>query len=183
MFKDFKAPTPAATIPHPLPEGIDGVRRLIGATHSETHRALVTLCGFCGCRVSEAISVRASNFDLYTMLLEIRGKGDKVRHVPVSPEAWEHLAGPVLKSRIAGDKLVVNILDRNARAVVTKLGERAGLIRHISSHDLRATFATAVHDKTHDLKLVQELLGHSTSKTTEGYVLTRLEKMRSAVVL
>lgn len=183
MFKDFIAPTPAATIPHPLPEGIEGVRRLINTAQSDTHKALVALCGFCGCRISEAISVRPSNFKLHSMLLEIRGKGDKSRLVPVSPEAWQHLAGPVLKASMENDRKVVNILDRNARAVITKLGERSGLSRHISSHDLRATFATAVNDKTGDIRLVQELLGHASVSSTEIYVKVRLEKMRNAVML
>lgn len=183
MFQNFKAPTPAATIPHPLPEGIAGVRRLIDKAQVDAHKALIALCGLCGCRISEAISVRPSDFDLHNMILKIRGKGDKSRNVPISPEAWEYLAVPVLKSSMEGNRPVVGILDRNARAVITRLGERCNLARHISSQDLRATFATAVYDKTQDVRLVQELLGHSNSKTTEGYIGVMVDKMRGAVVL
>jgi integrase/recombinase XerD len=117
------------------------------------------------------------------MVLTIRGKGDKTRLVPISEAAWGVLFRPVAEAFVDGDREVVGLRDRFARRCVTDLGERAGLRRRISSHDLRSTFATEVFNKTLDIRLVQELLGHASVSTTELYTLVDFEKMRSAVEL
>ena len=67
--------------------------------------------------------------------------------------------------------------DRSARALITRLGERAGLRRAIASHDLRATFATEVYNRTRDMRLVQELLGHSRLSTTQKYTQVSLSDL------
>lgn len=181
MLADYSAPTAARAMPHPLPEGVEGVRRLIDCARAENQRSLIALCGLCGCRVGEALSIRPSHFDMTNMLLTIPGKGEKTRIVPVSNFAWEVLATPVGRAFIEGDREVVGLRDRFARRVITTLGERAGLKRAISSHDLRATFATEAYNLTKDIRAVQELLGHATSKQTEVYTLASLEAMRQAV--
>lgn len=183
MLKEYSAPTPAKGQPHPLPEGIEGVERLIIVARKEPQKALIALCGLCGCRVSEALGVRPSHLNLNEMILTIHGKGDKERWVPVSSKAWNAMAMSVTHAMILGDTPVVGIKDRFARRVITDLGTRAGLQRRISSHDLRATFATAIYDRTQDIRLVQELLGHSSVETTQLYTGVKLNKMREAVDL
>lgn len=181
ILRDYSIPTPAKGTPHPLPEGMEGVRRLIAATRNEKQQALIALCGYCGLRVSEALSVRPDDLDLHEMLLTIRGKGDKSRVVPVSSVCWSVIAVPYTRAACEGGREVVSLKDRFARRVITDLGRKAGLQRPIASHDLRATFATYIYDKTRDLRLVQELLGHSSSQTTEIYTLVGTKKMREAV--
>jgi site-specific recombinase XerD len=183
MLDEYSAPTPAKGIPHPLPEGFDGVTRMVNAANNERQQALITLCGMLGCRVAEALAVKASDFDLNNMTLSIRGKGDKTRIVPISPRAWEILSLPVTRAYVAGDGEVVGLRDRFARRVITDLGIRAGLQRRVSSHDLRATFGSAVYNKTLDLRVTQELLGHASSATTELYTGISMDKMRGAVEL
>lgn len=183
LFEDYSAPTPARGKPHPLPEGIEGVRRMIAYAHCDRHAALIALCGLCGLRIGEALKVRPSHFDLNEMTLVIYGKGDKERVVPVSETAWEVLQVPVTRAFVEHDALVVGLRDRYARAVVTRLALHAGLRRRVSSHDLRATFATAVYDKTLDQRLVQELLGHTSGTTTEIYTQRTIPQMRSGVEL
>jgi site-specific recombinase XerD len=184
MFSDYIAPIPARGQPHPLPEGLDGVLRLLAVTKNQKQRALIALCALCGCRVSEALSIREQDFDLIEMLLTIRGKGDKFRVVPVSEAAWSILAESVTRARVTGcTEPIVGLKDRFARRIITELGERAGLKRRISSHDLRATFATEVYNKTLDIRVVQELLGHSSSQTTETYTAKTMNEMRRAVEL
>jgi len=177
---EYSAPTPAKGQPHPLPEGIEGVYRLIENARNERQKALVALCGLCGLRVSEALSIRATDFDLTNMVLTVRGKGDKTRIIPVSSRAWQILASPVTRAWLAGIP-VVGLKDRFARRVITELGIKAGLQRPIASHDLRATFATAVYDQCLDQRIVQELLGHANGATTEIYIGRSAEQMRKAV--
>jgi integrase/recombinase XerD len=183
VLGDYSAPTPTRGNPHPLPEGIEGVKRLIAATDNEKQRALLALCGFCGLRVAEALAVRPSDFNLEQMTLKIRGKGDRERIVPVSSAAWEVLSIPVTRAFTEGNRPVVQLKDRFARRIITDLGVKAGLERSISSHDLRSTFATAVFDKTLDIRVTQELLGHASVETTQLYTQVTLGKMRAAVEL
>jgi site-specific recombinase XerD len=183
VLDDYSTPTPAKSIPHPLPEGVDGVRRLIYASRNESEASLVALCGLLGCRVAEALAVVPSDFNLEEMTLSIRGKGDKTRIVPISPEAWDVMVMTVTRAFCNGGAPVVGMTDRRARRTITRLGVKASLRRHISSHDLRATFATEVYNKTMDIRLVQELLGHSSVETTQGYTGIQMSKMREGVAL
>lgn len=181
LLDEYIPPVPAKGIPHPLPEGIDGIYRLISVARSEQHKALIALCGLCGCRIGEALSVRPADFNLTEMTLRIRGKGDKTRIVPIGSHAWEILQSPVTRAFIDGGTEVVGLKDRFARRVVTSLGVRAGLRRSIASHDLRATFGTEIYNQTLDVRLVQELLGHANVATTELYTGIDSAKMRAAV--
>lgn len=182
-FEDYSAPTPLPAKPHPLPEGIEGVKRMILIAEDPRHASLVALCGLMGLRVAEALTVKPSNFNTERMTLVIRGKGDKEREIPVSHQAWEILQGRVLRAFIAGDEPIVNMCDRTARSTITGLGVKAGICRRVSSHDLRATFGTEVYNNTKDLRLVQILLGHASSRQTEGYVGVSDSALRAGVEL
>lgn len=176
---EYSGPSAAQALPHPLPEGIDGVRRLIAVARQPHHRAYIALCGLAGLRNGEALAAVASDFDLREMWLKVRGKGDVEREVPISDEAWDSIATPLVKSY--GRGTVVGLHDRYARRLVTELGVRAGLMRPISSHDLRGTFATATMNKTGNIKLVQALLGHASIQTTQIYIGAAKAQLREAV--
>lgn len=180
-LKDYIAPVPAKGVPHPIPEGPAGVERMIRRARSAEEEALIALCGMVGCRVGEALSVRPKDFDLHNMTLTIRGKGDKERVVPLSRNAWSHLCNRLTQRFDRPSDPIITLQDRTARSCVTRLGRQAGLQRRVSSHDLRATFATAVYDHTQDLRVTQELLGHSNSATTEIYTGISMNKMKGAV--
>jgi site-specific recombinase XerD len=120
-------------------------------------------------------------FDLENMLVEIRGKGDKTRTVPLSTEAWNNVVSAYAMAATTIDHRLVTYQDRFARQAVTNLGNRV-LHRKVSSHDLRATFATAAMDAGANLRTVQELLGHASSETTELYTAVRMDQMRKAVL-
>lgn len=182
ILDEYILPKGTRPMPHPLPEGVEGVRKLISIAKRDEHKALIALCGLAGCRISEARSIDPASFELSKMLLTIRGKGDKTRVVPISPEAWEVLEKNVIRAFVNRTNLVT-LTDRAARNVITTLGERAGLKRHISSHDLRATFGTEVYYKTGDIRLVQELLGHANVTQTEVYIGVAGNKLREAVEL
>lgn len=183
VLEEYIAPTPGKTIPHPLPEGLDGVQRMISCAKNHEQAALVAFGGEVGLRISESLSCTTENFDLHSMLLTIRGKGDKTRTVPVSERAWDHLMPAYALAMTKPDKRLVSYKDRFARQIVTNLGSRASLKRPVSSHDLRATFATALLDSGANLRIVQELLGHASSETTEIYTGVTMDSMRKAVEL
>lgn len=182
-LEDYTLPTPARPQPHPIDEGIDGVVAMLEASRQENHRALVALCGFAGLRVSEALAVRPTDIDYHARTLTVRGKGDRQRIVPLSDKAWLAIIPAAVNAAAFSRQFVVGISDRTARRLLNSLGERAGLAAHVSSHDLRATFATAAYDKSLNLRAVQELLGHASPTTTQVYTRISMNTMRDAADL
>lgn len=180
LLLDYKAPTPARGQPHPLPEGLEGVQRMIDVTRNAEQRALVALCGFAGLRVGEALAMKTSWLDPHTMFLTIRGKGDKSRRVPISPRVWD-LISEAFTLAMVGDGKLIHYQDRSARKCITALGVKASLSRKVASHDLRATFATEVYNSCGNQRIVQELLGHASGSTTEVYIGVRQTAMIEAV--
>lgn len=153
----------------------------VATTHEQ--RAMCVLTGLCGLRISEAMDCELSWLDLHEMTLRVRGKGDKTRYVPVSKIAWSILSGRHAEVLLSGGTRYITCEERNARDTITRLAKRASLSRRVASHDLRATFATAVYDRTKDPRVVQELLGHASLTTTQIYIGVTMKAMREAVEL
>lgn len=181
VLEDYIAPTPARSMPHPLPELEEGLDRMISVAKNPQQVALVTLGGFVGCRISESLAVDLHNLDLASRTLLIRGKGDKERVVPLSDKAVELLQDSIIEAVVKPDHKLVSYQDRFARQVIKNLGIRAGLQREVASHDLRATYATIILSRTNNIRLVQELLGHASVATTEVYTGISMNQMREAV--
>jgi len=182
ILDDYMPPHTARGIAHPISEGKDGLLRMIDAASNPEQKALVSLTGLIGCRISEARDTRPSWFNLHDMTVSIRGKGDKTRIVPVSDEAWAAISECYAEAILRGnDSCLITYSDRPARRVITALGERAKLSRPIASHDMRHTFATLVFERTRNIRLVQELLGHGNVTTTEIYTGVNEAALREAV--
>lgn len=178
FLASYRSPKPAPATPHPIPEGIEGVRKMIKSTRNPRHRALCALTGLLGLRVNEAINVRADDFTTRTVMIDgqpitvrelrvVYGKGGRQRDVPVSDAVWAHLERAVMIA--PPGRPIVPLTNRGARAAITRHGRNAKLSRRVSSHDMRATLATAAYDNSKDLRAVQEVLGHANSKTTQVY--------------
>lgn len=183
ILREYAAPTAAAPTPHPLPRLEEDLDTLMAVTESQNDRILLTLLGRFGLRISEARAVQPVHFDISEMVLSVHGKGEKTRHLPVAERAWDTLC-PVVVDRWTSGRAnypIIEISDRTARDRVTRLGVKAGISRSISSHDLRATFATVIYNKTKDIELVRGLLGHASVTQTQVYLGISMSAMREAV--
>jgi integrase/recombinase XerC len=179
FLASYRPPTGARALPHPLADGMDGVLALHEAARTPEHKALVVLCGMLGLRISEALAVRTTDISAgTTRTLTVHGKGDKLRLVPVSDKVYELLAVPFILALGRPSKRLVPLSDSAARGALVRTGKRIGL--KVASHDLRMTFGTAAYGRSNDLRAVQELLGHSSSKTTELYTHVPMENMAAA---
>ena len=181
----YRLPTPKKMTPHPLVGGMDDVRKMIAVSDNIRHQALIILQGFGGMRVTEALSVDAEHINVREGTIEVRGKGDKGRIVPFDPKssAWRVIRS-LAESTPEGP--IIGLSDRGARNAVTEAGRKAGVRAYgkdsVSSHDLRATAATALYVVSgHNIRLVQEFLGHANVKQTEVYVGVSREQFTSAV--
>lgn len=163
--------------PHPLPGLDEDLVRMIDATHRQDLRALVALQGFCGLRVSEAITCVPNDFNLEAMKLTVYGKGGKKRIVPISDRAWSVLVVSIAE-RINSNRPLVPFGRRNASKLITELGAKIGI--KASTHDLRATYATKALEACGNIHTVAVLLGHADVKTTMVYVRANEESMRKA---
>lgn len=177
---EYRAPTPAASLPHPLPGKLVDLERLVAVAANREQEALIGACGFIGLRVAEALSFHIDWLDAHDMVLRVRGKGDKERYVPVSPRAWRTISGAFVDA-MHGDGYLIHYQDRSARKAITSMGRRAGIQRAISSHDLRATYATIMSDNGTPIRVIQELLGHASVTTTQVYTGVDMESMKEAV--
>lgn len=182
-LSNYRSPKVAPGQPHPLPGGMDDVRRMADATKRPHHKALIGLCGMLGLRVSEALSVTAESFSEAEgeLLLTVRGKGDKTRQVPVTNGVFIVLTPAYIESFNNPCRRLVPLADRSARAFLTRVGVKVGVGRPIASHDFRHTFATAAYAKTKDIRAVQDLLGHASSDTTQVYTGISMATKRDAV--
>lgn len=182
ILADYVAPEPARGMAHPIREGKDGLMRMIAQARNAEQSAIISLTGLAGCRIGEARAARPSWFNVHDMTVTIRGKGDKTRVVPLSTDAWATVSEALIEAKMRGENsLLINYSDRPARKVVTALGQKAGLSRAVSSHDMRHTFGSLVFDKTRNIRVTQELLGHGNSSTTEIYTGVTEAAMREAV--
>lgn len=183
-LKDYKCPPMPLPVPHPLPGGMDSVKEML-AYESGDGKFATALCAYAGLRIDEAVTIerqhvqiRSNGASRYTVLV-IQGKGDREREVPVSDALADVLTEMPSKGRL------VSLTNRGARAAITRIAHRSGVEgphgSKVSSHDLRATFATAVYNKTHNIILVKNLLGHSSVKTTQLYIGGNVDETRQAV--
>ena len=178
LLVGYRVPRPARPVPHPIPEGMVGVRAMLSAATEPRHAALIALCGLCGLRVSEARSVKRGDVSDQAGTVTVRGKGDRERIVPLSTAARAALAPALAKLSHPSDT-VVPMSDRGARAYITRLGQQV-LGHDVASHDLRATVATAAAHGN-DIRVVQELLGHADLATTQVYTDVTQDEIREAL--
>lgn len=181
----YKKPVAKKPVPHPLNDGMEAIRSMMNVAKNSTQRTLVALQGFGGMRIAEALSVTVADVNTRTGVITVRGKGDKERDIPFNLEGD---AFTVILDRIqaVGTGKLVDMPDRTARYTITALAKKAGVSSYtkqaVSSHDLRATAATSLYVSSgHDIRLVQEFLGHSSTAQTEVYVGVSKERFAAAV--
>lgn len=199
---DVVAEVPLAPGRRDLPKALttDQVLRLIGACPDGEgagpldlrDRALVELLYSTGARISEVTDLDRDDIDRNNGLLRVRGKGGKERILPVGAPALDALdayltrARPALaqRSRHGADAAALLLTSRGGRLsrqagykIVSAAAERAG-IGEISPHSLRHSFATHLLTGGADVRVVQELLGHSSVSTTQIYTKVTSDLLR-----
>jgi len=173
--RQIRAPRPSRKLVSFLP--IDETVALMDARlprASARDAAIVELLYASGLRVSELVGLDLHDVDLVGMTVRVLGKGGKERIVPFGGAADRALrahlgergaaAGAVFLNR-RGGRLTV----RSVHTIVHRRAAAAGIGRRVSPHTLRHTFATHLLDSGADLRMIQELLGHSRLSTTQRY--------------
>jgi integrase/recombinase XerD len=149
--------------------------RLVEALENPKHRALLMLLYSAGLRVSEAVRLRPEDLDPGRMLIHVRGgKGRKDRYTLLSERALAALRAYAAEYQpniwlFPGSRPSRHLDVRTAQRIVENARARAGVIGRASPHTLRHSFATHLLEAGTDLRYIQELLGHASTRTTEIY--------------
>ena len=163
--------------------------RMLNAARTTNYRDYVLLAVMAGCGLREAEVVNVRIGDLREVgdeqiLLRVRGKGDKIRNVPLSPQLWQliqrfvlltkrsfnsHIDArkPLFLSRVGKDKTLTT---RSVQNIVKKYVRAAGITKAISPHSIRHTVGTNMAINEAPLLVIQQFLGHSDPKTTLRYI-------------
>ena len=152
-------------------------------------RLIVSMLYGTGLRRSELISLNISSLDLSRKVLSVRGKGDKMREIPLTSSLCQEIslylsaaawmlgegssATPLLRT-LSGGRLYPVYCDR---AVKQELGGE--VTGQKSPHILRHTLATELLEEGADLNSIKELLGHSSLAATQVYTHNSIERLRS----
>ena len=193
---DAAARLKAPKVNRPLPTVVKGERAGVlveAGTADDAHpaeylrdRAMLELLYATGIRVGELTGLNLGDVDLARGLAQVTGKGDKQRVVPFGEEAaaavseWLEFG----RAELAGDTQGMfvgsrggRIDQRQVRRIVERAGQRAG-VEHVSPHTLRHTTATHMLEGGADLRVVQEMLGHTSLQTTQIYTHVSAQRLK-----
>lgn len=161
----------------PVILSIKEVEELIASTINLKHKAIIMLAYSSGLRRQEIQQIKPSAIDSSRMQVHVvQGKGKKDRYTILSPKALEVLRlyykyeRPSCYLFEAQGKKGKQLADATLNCIVKKLAAKAGIKKQVSFHTLRHCFATHLLEKGVNLKLIQQLMGHASIKTTSGYL-------------
>ncbi|WP_299601153.1 site-specific tyrosine recombinase XerD [uncultured Aquimarina sp.] len=194
LFEDYRETNPMDLIEAPkigrkLPdtlslEEIDLIISKVDLSKAEgeRNRAIIETLYGCGLRVSELINLKLSDLFFEEGFINVTGKGDKQRFVPIGDITQKYIN--IYKDEIRNhlniqsgheDTLFLNRRGKQlTRAmiftIVKRLVEKAGIQKNISPHTFRHSFATHLLENGADLRAIQLMLGHESITTTEIYM-------------
>ena len=176
-------------LPKKLPKvmTIEELKIILNNDLNKEEKLIIELLYGCGLRVSELVNLKLNNVDINSKYIQCYGKGSKERIVPFGKKAKEALISYlkyrdmiIIKNSLIESKIL--FIKDNGRQItrqdvynfIRKQGEK--IHKHITPHTLRHSFATHLLENGADLRVVQELLGHSDVSTTQLY--THITKKR-----
>jgi integrase/recombinase XerD len=170
--ESFERPRRSRALPKVFSK--DEVIRIFSATRNSKHKLILWMIYSCGLRRSEVINIKLADLERDRGVLNIRkGKGNTDRMVPIPQKVWEKI-GVYVKSYNpatylfegqAGGRYSVE----SVYSVFKQSLKRAGIHKDVGVHCLRHSYATHLHESGLDIRYIQELLGHKSTRTTEIY--------------
>jgi site-specific recombinase XerD len=173
VVEDIRCPRPERRLPVVLSFG--EVQRFFAAVASFKHRMILMTAYAAGLRIAEATHLKVSDIDSERMVIRVcQGKRKKDRYTILSPVLLQMLrhywvaARPIsylFPGRALDQPLSVSVVQRICKDAQV----RAGIDKTVTPHTLRHSFATHLLEAGTDLRVIQELLGHASPRTTALY--------------
>jgi integrase/recombinase XerD len=176
---------------------VDALKNAVDLSKSEgqRNRAMIEVAYSCGLRVSELVGLKISDIYAQEGFIKVEGKGEKQRLVPISQTALHEIqlylpdrhSLPVIKPE-SSDVLFLNrrggqMTRQMFFTIIKQCALQAGIKTVISPHTLRHSFATHLLEGGANLRVIQEMLGHSSIQTTEIYTHVGAQYLRDTILL
>jgi len=188
-FKLLPAPKRERLLPKFL--NTEETDRLINTAANTGHfalrnKALLELIYSSGLRRSEIIGLKIADVDFFNGVVKVLGKGNKERYVPVTAAALQALRD-YLGTRPHPQPTDALFLNKNNTPltgdglayIFKNLAIKSNIVRKVSPHSLRHSFATHLLNNGCDLRSLQEMLGHKSLLATQVYTHVSLDKLKS----
>lgn len=168
FFKNIKRPKVGKTIPFVLSK--EEIYSMINCTENPKHKFFIKVLYSSGLRVSECLKLRFKDIDKGIVFVK-SGKGNKDRISIIAKLSDEINA---ISTGNSNDYIFSgrngHLTVRSAQMILKKAAKRAKINKRVYPHCLRASFATHLIDQGEHLGDIKELLGHSSIRTTYGYI-------------
>ena len=185
-FYSIERPRKKESLPKVI--SAEEVLLIINNTNNIKHRCIVSLLYSAGLRRGELLNLKMEDIDSKRMVINVKnGKGGKDRITILSPtvlielrkyiKQWNPRPKTYLFEGATGEKYSATSVLR----IIQKAAKVAGVKKSISPHVLRHSFATHLLESGTDLRYIQVLLGHSSTKTTEIYTQVATNNIRSII--
>lgn len=168
----------------PLILSTSEIEHLLSGIKNEKHYCMLAMIYGCGLRRSELINLQLKDVDSGRMVVSVKsGKGNKDRQIPLPKRLL-----PLLKTYYKQYKPKVYLFEgqdggkyseKSLAEVLKKAKGIARIIKPISLHTLRHSYATHLLESGVNLRYIQELLGHSSTKTTQIYTHVSIENIKN----
>lgn len=152
------------------------------------NKTIIMLLYASGLRVSELTKLNLKDLDLKQGVVHVLGKGNKYRIVPLGKKTKEMLLKYLVyrkEFKSVDDSLFITrsgkrIQDRMIRYILTGYINKLAIQKRVSPHTIRHTFATHLLDSGANIRVIQEMLGHSSLSTTQIYTHLSIEKLKKS---
>lgn len=149
------------------------IERIILATNNLKHKLIIILLYSFGMRRQELIDMQFYWIDRENMALKIKGKGNKERLVPIQERILnmmeqyykQYRPNQYMIEGAKGAKYSATSISK----IIKRAASKAGVRKEVTAHTFRHSYATHLLEQGISLRIIQVLLGHSSSKTTERY--------------
>lgn len=153
-------------------------------------RAVIEMLYATGMRISEAVNLRLNQFDPAEQFVICKGKGSKERLIPVNNSATEwtqrfirDVRPKLLKKRSSEVLFITRLGSKFTRQGMWKMLHKyilkLGIHKNVTPHTLRHTFATHLLSNGADIRVIQEMMGHSNISTTQLYTHVDINRLKS----
>ncbi len=166
-------PKRAKVLPNVLSK--EEVKKILDAHSNLKHKAMLSMIYSCGLRRSELLNLKFSDIDSKRNIVLLKNaKGKKDRIAPLSPKILAMLRTYYKEYKpknwlFEGQKQGEQYSEKSLQSVLKQALQKVGITKPVTLHWLRHSYATHLLESGTDLRYIQELLGHSSSKTTEIY--------------
>jgi site-specific recombinase XerD len=181
-FYDIERPRKRDKLPKVI--SLEEVQLMINHTVNIKHRCIISLLYSAGLRRGELLNLKLTDIDSKRMVINIvQGKGNKDRITILSPVVLNELRiyfkewSP--KTYLFEGKSGVPYSGQSVSKIVTRAAQKSKILKTVTPHMLRHSFATHLLESGTDLRYIQVLLGHNSSRTTETYTQVATNNIKS----